>query len=438
MPIFNSLTFAGVNSLDFGIYITGEAVYNAPTRSVEAVAIPGRDGDLIIDNGRFENIEVTYPAGTFGDDQTSFAERVRNFRNAVASKRGYQRLTDTYNPSEYRLGLFVNGIEVEPVGHGRAGEFELVFNCKPFRYLTSGETAITITSPAELTNPTLFDSMPLLAVDGYGDIQLGDYSISIVDGTLGDYLLQNSWVGYGDNDPTTTLALQDRISVAGLVNDGDDITATMTATFTISTTGSQVYSLGNPTNVSVTDGTSAVTDVTVTAKALSRGTVEITATYNMAYEYGAATNRVERIIEFSLTPLDQDKSKAWGTLRFNVVAVWFATNATGDRLALITDMSNIQGTPGIGQSFANNYVITKHTVLITDVRANSTVQYLGSPTYIDCDLGEAYKIVDGELISLNSYIDLGSDLPVLAPGTNEISYSGDITNLAITPRWRLL
>ena len=438
MAIFNSLTFAGVNSLDFGIYITGEAVYNAPVRSVEAVAIPGRDGDLIIDNGRFENLEVTYPAGCFGDDQTSFAERVRNFRNAVASKRGYQRLTDTYNPSEYRLGLFINGLEVEPVGHGRAGEFELVFNCKPFRYTLDGETAVTVPSGTELTNPTQFDSMPLLAVDGYGDIQLGDYSLSIKDGTLGDYLLQNSWVGYGDDSPTTTLALQDRINVAGLVNEGDSIRATMTATFTVSITDSRVYSLGKPTNVRVTDGTIEVTDVTVTAKALSRDTIEITATYNMDYEYGEATSRVERIIEFSLTPLDRDKSEAWGTLRFNVVPTWFATTATGDRLALITNMSNMQGTPGIGQNFANNYVITRHTVLNTDVRANSTVQYLGSPTYIDCDIGEAYKIVDGELISLNSYIDLGSDLPVLAPGTNEITYSGNITNLAITPRWRLL
>ena len=100
--IFNNLNFAGVNSIDYGIYITGEAVYNVPERSVEFVSIAGRDGDLILDNGHFENIEVTYPAGCFGVDQTSFADKVRAFRNAIASKKGYQRLTDSYNPNEYR------------------------------------------------------------------------------------------------------------------------------------------------------------------------------------------------------------------------------------------------------------------------------------------------------------------------------------------------
>jgi hypothetical protein len=34
MAVFKSLTFDGINSLNYGIYITGEAVYNAPERAV--------------------------------------------------------------------------------------------------------------------------------------------------------------------------------------------------------------------------------------------------------------------------------------------------------------------------------------------------------------------------------------------------------------------
>ena len=40
--IYKSLSFDGVESRNFGVYITGEAVYNAPTRDVEMVSIPGR------------------------------------------------------------------------------------------------------------------------------------------------------------------------------------------------------------------------------------------------------------------------------------------------------------------------------------------------------------------------------------------------------------
>ena len=74
--IFKSLEFGGINSADYGVYITGEAVYNAPERAVEQVDIPGRNGAFLMDLGRFENIEVTYPCGIPGDDQTDFAEKI--------------------------------------------------------------------------------------------------------------------------------------------------------------------------------------------------------------------------------------------------------------------------------------------------------------------------------------------------------------------------
>lgn len=142
--IFNSLIFGGVNSADYGIYITGEAVYNAPERAVETVSVPGRNGTIVIDQGHWNNIQVTYPAGTFGKSQAEFREAVSAFRNAVLSQLGYQRLTDTYHPDEYRMAVYVSGLEVDPTHYGSAGEFKLKFDCKPQRWLTSGEQEITV------------------------------------------------------------------------------------------------------------------------------------------------------------------------------------------------------------------------------------------------------------------------------------------------------
>ena len=67
--IFNGFTFDGENSKDYGVYITGSGVFNAPERDVEMISIPGRDGAFAQDMGRFSNIEVTYPAGLFGVDK---------------------------------------------------------------------------------------------------------------------------------------------------------------------------------------------------------------------------------------------------------------------------------------------------------------------------------------------------------------------------------
>ena len=183
MALFNSLTFDGVNSLDSGIYITGEAVYNAPQRQVEMVTIPGRNGTLAIDQGRFENIEVTYPAGCFADDQSDFASKIMEFRNELASRFGYKRLVDTYHPDEFRLGTYSSGLEVGAVGYHQAGEFDITFDCKPQRFLTSGEAVTTLTANGSITNPTLFASSPLLVVTGAGTLNIGDQVLTIASGS---------------------------------------------------------------------------------------------------------------------------------------------------------------------------------------------------------------------------------------------------------------
>ena len=52
--LFKNLTFGGICSADYDIYITGEAVYNAPARNVEMIDVPGRNGQLLIDYGTYE------------------------------------------------------------------------------------------------------------------------------------------------------------------------------------------------------------------------------------------------------------------------------------------------------------------------------------------------------------------------------------------------
>lgn len=175
MAVFNSFTFDGINSLDYGIYITGEAVYNAPERVVEMVTVPGRNGSIAIDQGRFENIEVTYPAGCFADSQTDFADKVMRFRNALASRYTYKRLTDEYHSDEYRLGLYKSGLDVEAVRYGTAGQFDITFDCKPQRFLTSGETAVT---PSDYGNPQT-ETGELVTIESDGSLGVKSLEVEL-------------------------------------------------------------------------------------------------------------------------------------------------------------------------------------------------------------------------------------------------------------------
>ena len=184
MAVYKSFTFDGITSSNYGVYITGEAVFNAPARAVEMVNVPGRNGAIAIDQGRFENIEVTYPSGMFDDGASGFQSRITEFRNILLSRYTYKRLTDEYNPDEFRMGLYKSGLDVSPA-QLRAGQFNITFDCKPQRWLTSGETVQTFSSSSTINNPTLFDARPLLEVKGLGTLTLGTSVLTITDGGTG-------------------------------------------------------------------------------------------------------------------------------------------------------------------------------------------------------------------------------------------------------------
>ena len=52
-------TFNGINSADYGCYVADANQFDAPARDVESVNIPGMNGSLTIDNGRYLNMTLT-------------------------------------------------------------------------------------------------------------------------------------------------------------------------------------------------------------------------------------------------------------------------------------------------------------------------------------------------------------------------------------------
>lgn len=154
----NSLIFGGINSADYDVWISGTNTFSAPERDVEYVSVPGRNGDLIIDNGRWNNIKITYPAFIMH----GFESKIDEFRAALLKKKGYQRLEDTYHPDEFRLASFSYGLNPENIAPFlKSGEFDLVFNCKPQRFLKSGEEPVQL-FPVAVSGLTVYSHyMPI-------------------------------------------------------------------------------------------------------------------------------------------------------------------------------------------------------------------------------------------------------------------------------------
>lgn len=173
--MINYFTFDGVSSRNFGVFISGTDVFNAAPRSIQTVAVPGRSGTLTIDNKRFENVELTYPAFIYD----TFRANVQGLRNFLMSAAGYRRLEDTYNPEQYMMARYVSGLSVESTERRKEGRFDLTFDRMPQRFLKSGETAQTFTADGSITNSTLYDARPLIRVYGTGSLGIGTETITI-------------------------------------------------------------------------------------------------------------------------------------------------------------------------------------------------------------------------------------------------------------------
>lgn len=183
-------TFDGVKSCDYGVWISGENTFNAPERDVEIVEIPGRNGTLTLDNGRFKNFNITYPCYMSGDFLSDFD----TFKNAILTKYGYLKLTDTYHPDGYRMARITKGIQPTPGPYNKSAKFELTFDCWPQFWLDSGRSYTTLSASGSITNPTKFPAYPLIEMSwtsgsGSATITIGGKTLTVTSPTYSPFYI---------------------------------------------------------------------------------------------------------------------------------------------------------------------------------------------------------------------------------------------------------
>ena len=409
---YNTFTFDGVSSSTYGVYLTGEGVFNAPERAVEMLSIPGRNGNYALDLGRFENISVTYKVGMFDVDESNFATKVSNFRNWLCSKVGYVRLTDTYNTGEYRMAVYKSGLELD---HELliAGEAEITFDCKPQRFLTSGETETAVANNGTINNPTLFDARPILKIQGYGNIGIAGQTVSVGNIPIGDVLLANSNTVNVDYPYYTAPAISNTVCTdvldLGQLNTGDTFllgqstfTYIHTSTYPqypyVSAAATSQTGTGVSTTAVVQNSRSGIWTTTFDAITFTKGTSSThTHTYDMDYDMTINT----------------------GT---NHITVTIAYNGTNTVTLSATALKHYGGETISG------------TGVLNSVTGYSTKSISGTVT-IDLDIGEAYWTNSGVITSANNAVSLPAELPVLKPGNNTITYPNTLTSFKIIPNW---
>ena len=181
--------WAGKCSNEIGVVVERYPNQNGPERRLEVIQIPGRNGDLIIDSGVYNNYAQSYEV-YFNASKNRTPKQSRMVREWLQTATGYQRLEDSYDPEFYRLAYFSGPAEIENIMN-QYGRMTISFMCKPQRWRKDGETPLLLTASQTIYNE-LFPALPLIKINGTGagNLYVGGYTVEIL--SLDEYVMLDS------------------------------------------------------------------------------------------------------------------------------------------------------------------------------------------------------------------------------------------------------
>lgn len=392
-----------------GIYVVFDNVDKTPKRVYEEVEIPARNGKYYIDKNRYEDVEHVYHVIAMTKANGSA------LINALASKVGYHRLNDSFNTDEYYEAVFTSGAEVDITSDRDTNKFKITFTRKPQRFLTSGETEATVANNGTLTNPTLFDSKPVLKVQGYGDIGINDDVLTLQSIPVGDVSLANSknfYIEYPRTALSTDFIGSQTIDSTKLLS-GDDITLDIsTFTYTVLALDRGDYFIQAEAN------TQTGSDATTVAYKSDNTATWTTKFDPLTFKKGTSATKTHTYsMEYDIT--DPQGSHLTWSAPITVSIQYDGANT-------ISMYASKQTSAGLERFSGEGF--------INSISGYSTIQISGTIT-IDLDLGDAFWNNSGTIMNANNAVSFGAKIPTLKTGTNTFTYPNTITSFKVKPNW---
>lgn len=185
------IIWAGTSSEDVGMVIQHYPKVIIPARKREVQAVPGRNGDIVIEFDTFENYEQVYDCFLDAKHYGGLESVIPKVSDWLLGNSGYQRLEDTYFPDVYRMAYVVNSTDFTS-SFNEYGWGTLTFNCAPEKYFKMGEQELTLSKNQKLFNPSSFKALPIITLTmngNSGKLIINNDEINISSGFTGNIVL---------------------------------------------------------------------------------------------------------------------------------------------------------------------------------------------------------------------------------------------------------
>ncbi len=171
--------FNGESLLEHGFAIKSFPVYKAAEPELEFIGMPGRDGDDVVSNFRYKNVEEiieinSIPHNVFSAENTfQLAMELKDW--LIDSDGQYKEYRDSCFPGYYSKAICTSIADIQNYGFDKLIETSLSFNRVPWWYSDLGNQQYTINELNKqiiINNPEKFSSLPLIVFEGAGNVNL--------------------------------------------------------------------------------------------------------------------------------------------------------------------------------------------------------------------------------------------------------------------------
>ena len=191
------VSYNGTRCTAAGLYPESRPSLPTPQWRATKVTIPGRDGDLYLEDGALEDISIPITFGFYGP-ASGWGDSFRALKAWALSEdttlylRARQLVFSDDTAYRYLVRrVIVNTTERVAKAIGKA---TVTFICEGWSYLQSGLTQVSVTGgTASITmdNPTGFSTMPIFVFQG-AEVGTVTFTFSRPDGTTGTFSVQTT------------------------------------------------------------------------------------------------------------------------------------------------------------------------------------------------------------------------------------------------------
>lgn len=166
----------------FGGRIAQAPQHEIPVRDVSTVEIPCRDGDILLDNGRWQNVDFEREICFLPYlSELSAKHLARAVIEWLTLNQGYQKYKDTYNPG-YFTEAYISNVDDIVRELPSLLTTKIKFNRKPWWYSNLGQQTIDfeVNKPIVLHNPEKYESLPTIVITNKQSMSVKNAAVATV------------------------------------------------------------------------------------------------------------------------------------------------------------------------------------------------------------------------------------------------------------------